>query len=143
MEKINFKHTLPIQLRFNDIDQFGHVNNTIYFSFYDLGKTNYFSSVCPNVDWNKDAIMVVHIEVDFIEQIYSTNRIAVQTAVTEIGNKSFKLYQQVIDLNTQQVKCICKSTMVTYDLEHHISRPLTEEWKQAICDFEEKDVRRK
>ena len=143
MEKSNFKHILPIQLRFNDIDQFGHVNNSVYFSFYDLGKTNYFGSVCPNVDWNKDAIMVVHLEIDFIEQIYSTNRIAVQTAVTQIGNKSFQLYQEVIDQNTQQVKCSCKSVMVTYDLENHCSKPLSEDWKEAICDFEGKDVRRK
>ena len=27
MEEIVFHHTLPIQLRFNDVDKFGHVNN--------------------------------------------------------------------------------------------------------------------
>ena len=32
-----FRHTLPLQLRFNDIDLLGHVNNSVYFSFYDLG----------------------------------------------------------------------------------------------------------
>lgn len=53
MEEIVFHHTLPIQLRFNDVDKFGHVNNTVYFSFYDLGKTEYFGSVCPGVDWEK------------------------------------------------------------------------------------------
>jgi len=52
MEEIVFHHTLPIQLRFNDVDKFGHVNNTVYFSFYDLGKTEYFASVCPGVDWD-------------------------------------------------------------------------------------------
>ena len=54
MEEIIFHHTLPIQLRFNDVDKFGHVNNTVYFSFYDLGKTEYFASVCPGVDWEKN-----------------------------------------------------------------------------------------
>lgn len=53
MEEIVFHHTLPIQLRFNDVDKFGHVNNTVYFSFYDLGKTEYFASVCPGVDWER------------------------------------------------------------------------------------------
>ena len=69
-EEIKFNHTLPIQLRFNDVDKFGHVNNTVYFSFYDLGKTEYFASVCPHVDWQKDGIVVVHIEADFLAQIY-------------------------------------------------------------------------
>ena len=66
MEEIEFHHSLPIQLRFNDVDKFGHVNNTVYFSFYDLGKTEYFASVCPGVDWEKDGIVVVHIEADFL-----------------------------------------------------------------------------
>lgn len=56
MEEIEFHHSLPIQLRFNDVDKFGHVNNTVYFSFYDLGKTEYFASVCPGVDWEKTAL---------------------------------------------------------------------------------------
>lgn len=47
MEEIQFNHTLPIQLRFNDVDKFGHVNNTVYFSFYDLGKTEYFRFRMP------------------------------------------------------------------------------------------------
>ena len=67
-EEIKFNHTLPIQLRFNDVDKFGHVNNTVYFSFYDLGKTEYFASVCPHVDWQKDRIVVVHIEADFLRK---------------------------------------------------------------------------
>ena len=70
MEDIKFNHTLPIQLRFNDVDKFGHVNNTVYFSFYDLGKTEYFASVCPHVDWQKDGIVVVHIEANFLSLIH-------------------------------------------------------------------------
>ena len=115
MEEIQFNHTLPIQLRFNDVDKFGHVNNTVYFSFYDLGKTEYFASVCPDVDWEKDGIVVVHIEANFLAQIYGSDHIAVQTAVTEIGTKSFHLAQRVIDTETQEIKCICTSVMVYND----------------------------
>ena len=127
-EEIKFNHTLPIQLRFNDVDKFGHVNNTVYFSFYDLGKTEYFASVCPHVDWQKDGIVVVHIEADFLAQIYGSDHIAVQTAVTKIGTKSFNLAQRV---------------MVTYDLSKHESKPLTEEWIEAICKYEGRDLRKK
>ena len=119
MEEIQFNHTLPIQLRFNDVDKFGHVNNTVYFSFYDLGKTEYFASVCPDVDWEKDGIVVVHIEANFLAQIYGSDHIAVQTAVTEIGTKSFHLAQRVIDTETQEVKCVCTSVMVAFDLAKH------------------------
>jgi len=142
MEDIAFKHTLPVQIRFNDVDKFGHVNNTVYLSFYDLGKTEYFASVCPNVDWEKDGIVVVHLDVDFISQIFSTDTISVQTSVTAIGTKSFDLAQRVIDQNGH-VKCLCRSTMVAYDLSEHTSKPMNPEWVEAICEFEGKDLRKK
>ena len=44
-ENIKYHHQLPIQLRFNDVDRYGHVNNNAYFSFYDLGKVDYFNLV--------------------------------------------------------------------------------------------------
>ena len=132
MEEIQFNHTLPIQLRFNDVDKFGHVNNTVYFSFYDLGKTEYF-----------DGIVVVHIEANFLAQIYGSDHIAVQTAVTEIGTKSFHLAQRVIDTETQEVKCVCTSVMVAFDLAKHESKPLEEKWIEAICKYEGKDLKKK
>ncbi|MCC8146490.1 MAG: acyl-CoA thioesterase [Bacteroidales bacterium] len=136
MEDIEFRHTLPIQLRFNDIDKFGHVNNTVYFTYYDLGKAEYFASVYPGLNWDKDGVVVVHIEADFLSQISVNGQIAVQTAVTKIGNKSMTLVQQVIDLETKEVKCICKSILVAFDLEKNESKEIPEDWKSAIAAYE-------
>ena len=36
-------HTLPLQLRFNDVDMMGHVNNAVIMEFFDLGKSHYFA----------------------------------------------------------------------------------------------------
>jgi len=56
-----FHNVVPLQIRFNDVDKFGHVNNTIYFQFYDSGKTDYVSTVCKGFDWDRYAIFVVKI----------------------------------------------------------------------------------
>ena len=90
----------------------------------------------------KIGIVVVHIEADFVKQIFASDHIAVQTAVSKIGTKSFHLIQRVIDTETNEVKCICKSVMVTFDLERHESMPLTEEWIEAICKYEERDLQK-
>lgn len=142
METLQFHHTLPIQLRFNDVDKFGHVNNTVYFTYYDLGKTEYFSAVYPELDWNREGVVVVHIEADFLSQILSTSHVAVQTATAEIGNKSLTIVQRVIDTDTQEVKCICKSILVAFDLKNHESIEIPENWKDAICRYEGRDLRK-
>ena len=40
MEEIEFHHTLPIQLRFNDVRQVWAYEQCCLFTFYDLGRQN-------------------------------------------------------------------------------------------------------
>jgi len=137
MDNMKFNHTTPIQLRFNDFDALGHVNNSVYFSFYDLGKTTYFTEVLPEVSANKEVGVVIgHIEVSFLLPVYPGENVAVETAVAEIGNKSFKLLQQLIDVETKEVKCVCQTVMVCYDAKTKTSRPISDEWRKAMADFE-------
>jgi len=139
MEKMKFNHTIPIQLRFNDFDALGHVNNSVYFSFYDLGKTSYFSEVIPNMSLDKKVgVVIANIQVNFILPVYPEEHVAVQTAVVEIGNKSFKLFQQLIDTDTNEVKCICQTVMVGFDAKTKTTKTISDEWKKAITDFEGK-----
>ena len=132
----DFRHILPLQIRFNDVDKFGHVNNTIYFQFYDSGKTDYVSTVCKGYDWNQYAIFVVKIEAEFFAQIKSDDRIAVRTRTAKLGNKSFHLVQEIFDVVTQEVKSRCMSIMVLYDLEHKQSMPFPDEWRRAISSYD-------
>jgi acyl-CoA thioesterase FadM len=41
----DFRHCTPLQLRFNDVDVLGHVNNEMYFAYMDLGKMRYFQDM--------------------------------------------------------------------------------------------------
>lgn len=133
------KHRVPIQLRFNDTDALGHVNNSTYFSFYDLGKTEYFRTVRGyNIFKNEIDIVVAHAEVDFIEPVFLTDEISVQTSVSKMGNKSFSLDQQIIDLKSGAVKCKCTTVMVGYDFKTKKTIPISEEWRKAIARYEER-----
>ena len=137
MDNIKFNHITPIQLRFNDFDALGHVNNSVYFSFYDLGKTSYFNEVLPYVNVSKEVGVVIgHIEVSFLLPVFPGENVAVETAVVEIGNKSFKLLQQLIDVETNEVKCICQTVMVCYDANTKATRPISDEWRKSMADFE-------
>lgn len=132
----DYRHIIPLQIRFNDVDKFGHVNNTVYFQFYDTAKTDYIATVCKGVDWERLAIVVVKIEAEFIAQIKGDNHIAGRTRAVKIGNKSFHLEQDVIDTDTQEIKSRCFSVMVLYDLDRQQTIPLPDEWRRAISDYD-------
>jgi len=133
----DFRHILPLQIRFNDIDKFGHVNNAVYFQFYDTAKTEYISEVCPHVDWNELAIIVAHIEADFLAQVKADSHLEARTRVSRIGRKSFQLEQELVESDTQEVKSRCMSVMVLYDLVSKQTIPLPADWVKAIREYEE------
>lgn len=131
------KHSTDIQLRFNDTDALGHVNNSTYFSFYDLGKTEYFHAVRGNNLFERNVdIVVAHAEVDFIEPVFLTDQIAVQTQVSKMGTKSFTLEQQIIDIKSGGVKCRCTTVMVGYDFKTKKTIVISDEWRQCIARYE-------
>ncbi len=135
--ELTYNHRVPVQLRFNDADALGHINNSVYFSFYDLGKTEYFKAVRGRYIETKDIdIVVVHAEVDFLSPVFLSDNIEVQTAVSAIGNKSFTLVQRIMDTATDTVKCICTTIMVGFDQKTQQSKPISDEWKEAISAFE-------
>ncbi len=142
--QIEYRHTLPIQIRFNDVDPQGHVNNSIYFTFYDLGKTTYLQNI---MSWDpediKIGIVIAHADVDFLSPLKAQEPVAVQTAVSEVGNKSFKLVQRLINSETKEVKCVCFSTMVAFEIATQHAVEIPEEWKDAFSAFEGRDLRRK
>ncbi|MFR9166148.1 MAG: acyl-CoA thioesterase [Dysgonomonas sp.] len=143
LTETEFKHRLPIQIRFNDIDAIGHINNNIYFSYFDLGKTTYFEDLkASNVSWIDGMIVLAHLDVDFISPIYYKEPIAVNTKVIRLGHKSFTMLQQIQNTSTQEVKCVCKSVIVAYDAQLQTSMNIPDVWKDAISKYEGIDFKK-
>jgi acyl-CoA thioester hydrolase len=132
-----FHSTTPVQLRFLDIDLQGHVNNSVYFTLFDLAKADYFSKANDQLmDWRHVNIIVANVNCDFLRQTFFGENVAVQTQVDLINDKSFRLVQQLINVDTSEVKCICTEIMVYFD--HKTGKPqhIPQEWRDALSKFE-------
>ena len=103
-----------IQIRFNDVDQMGHVNNAVIMEYFDLGKDAFFSSHGVPPTKGDFTIMVVHYEVDFKAQIRYHDQIEVTTEVEKIGNKSLTVMQRVVNTETGVVCVECRTVMAGY-----------------------------
>ncbi|MBQ2186317.1 MAG: acyl-CoA thioesterase [Bacteroidaceae bacterium] len=140
-ENRKYKAVMPVQLRFSDFDRFGHVNNAVYFSYSDSAKCEYIYHVIPNLKIEKTGVVVVSLKADFQHEIHREEAIVVETAVTRIGRKSFTMMQRVIDPETQEVKCICESVLVFFDLENRQTIVIKPEWIEAMNEFEGRELR--
>ena len=140
MEESSFKHSMPVQIRFSDVDQFGHVNNSVYFSLYDLAKTNYMTEVFDEPKLDMMVVVVANINANFLVPIFFSDKIVIETTTVQLGNKSFTLYQRAIDVESGMVKCECRTIMVVYDMATKEPVVIPQAYKDAICKFEGKTL---
>ena len=127
---------MPAQIRFSDVDQFGHVNNSVYFSLYDLAKTTYIKEALGDIDWSEQAIVVANINANFFMPVFFMDNVEIETSVIQLGHKSFTLLQRAVTAGTHEVKCECRTVMVLFDLIMKEPMLKPDEYKEAICKYE-------
>lgn len=134
---LEFFHSTPIQIRFNDIDKLEHVNNSVYQQFYDLGKVDYFDLVLgEHMDWNVEGLVIASISIEFLISIQLHDKIEVRSKVYEIGNKSLKMKQEIFNLTTGTVASTSKSVMVNYSNSQMKTLPIPSKWRERISVYE-------
>jgi len=131
-----FKSKISVQVRMTDLDPFGHVNNSVICSYYDIGRLHYLNQIEGNVQWETMDKVIVRTECDFMDSIRFVDDISVETKVIEIGNKSIKMMQRIIDNNTKKIKSTCLSVMSGYDKQNNTSKEISKEIKEKINAFE-------
>ncbi|MFQ8806998.1 MAG: acyl-CoA thioesterase [Alistipes indistinctus] len=109
--------TTPIQMRFADVDMLGHVNNVNQQHYFDVGKSDFFAQVLdPAPNWKQEGLITVSTYNDYLAQIRYGEPIAVLTRIEKVGNKSFTLFQQIVNTATQEVKTQSRSVLVCFSI---------------------------
>lgn len=81
-----------IQVRFSDLDVLGHVNNTIYLSYFEMARVHYFKELLgESWDWNKFGIVLVKNEVEYFKSVLLNHEPLITIYTEHIGSKSFTL----------------------------------------------------
>lgn len=139
MDIASYKHCIPIQIRFNDIDRVNHVNNAMYHSYTELGRVHYFNEVLDRtVDWDKKGFVLARMEIDFQKPIYLRDQIFCYTKLQDFGTKSFRLSSLIVKKTDEGLQ-ICASavgTLVCMDFETGKSMQFPAEWRQLFSDYE-------
>lgn len=125
-------HKTPIQIRFNDIDQMGHVNNTVIMEYFDLGKEAFFSSKGLPPEKGDFTVIIVHYEVDFMSQIGFHDTVYVETEIERFGTKSLTVMQRVVASERGTVCATCRTVMSGYRRSTRASAPIPEEVKEWL-----------
>jgi acyl-CoA thioester hydrolase len=136
----NFKHKVPIQIRFKDIDRMGHVNNANYLTYIELARVKYFEEVVRmDRRWSPEVgIILARIEIDFKAPVFLHDHISVYTRCARLGTKSLNLEWVVVreKNGAEEVAAQGIAVLVCYDYTRETTVPIPEDHRKAIAAFE-------
>jgi len=111
-----------IEVRFRDLDALGHVNNSVYFTYFEEGRKHFSKRVFGVSDISDFKFIMAHIQCDFIKPIQFNDHAVLQMWVKNIGTKSFSFEYRLVDLSDEaMIYATGKSIQVCYDYEKNSS----------------------
>lgn len=139
--KYEYHHRERMQIRFNDIDMLGHLNNSVYLQFMDLGKAGYFRQFTGGrFEHDTVGLVIANINCNFFAPTYLEEKLDVLTAVESLSTRSLVMDQRVVNRETGEVKCEARTVMVNVDPNTGHPVPITDEWRRRLCDYEGREL---
>jgi acyl-CoA thioester hydrolase len=132
-----YRHRTSLQVRFRDIDAFGHVNNAVFFSYVELARIRYLLEVLqPTTGFDRLPLILARVELDFRSPIAFGEEVSVETRVDSIGRTSFGMSHRMTAGSEGRLAGDVRTVLVTYDYE--AARPIRvpDDWRRRIGEHE-------
>lgn len=113
-----------MQVRWNDADALGHVNNSIYLAFLESARAGLIDEALGAGSW-WDWVLA-HIEIDFLHEIaISVPEVSVTSCVLRVGTSSVRTRDEA-RLPDGTLAARAEAVVVVRNRETGKSRPLTD-----------------
>lgn len=107
--------TIRFPVRFRDIDALGHVNNSVYFTYMEQVRTEYWMQLMGLKDLREVGFIVAHAECDFKVAARFGDELEVSLRTSSIGRSSFVWDYEIRNVATNQLMASGKTIQVYYD----------------------------
>lgn len=140
MESKSFTYYHPITVRYADLDPQGHVNNAAYMTYLESARLGYYerTGIWSPHSGDHTGMVVAHAEIDYLAPIVYGQVLRVGVRLEKLGTKSMIFAFQVEAADGGRVFATGLSVMVAYDNAAEASRPVPQEWREKLLDFEGK-----
>ncbi|MFJ7665712.1 acyl-CoA thioesterase [Lysinibacillus sp. NPDC097195] len=133
----DFSFFTEVRVRFSETDMYGHMNNTVSFTYFEQARIEYFRHLgllMPSAtdDEVKGIPIVADLQCDYRKQVYFDDVLRIYTKVATVGNSSMDIHYLAKNQNNK----VCftgRGTIVQMDPRTGKSVPLAEDEKVRLA----------
>ncbi|GAA3972882.1 thioesterase family protein [Allohahella marinimesophila] len=126
--------TLTQDIQWGDMDAFRHVNNTIYFRYFENIRIRYFDHTGVNELMKQSQIGPILGSTDcrFMAPLTYPDTITIGTCITDRGDKRFTMSYEIFSHQQQKIVASGSGVIVYYDYNNNTSCQIPQQIIEAI-----------
>jgi acyl-CoA thioester hydrolase len=110
-----------IEIRWRDMDGFGHVNNSTYLTYLEEARDQFLTDLLGET---VHRIVIRRIEIDFVSGLtQDDDHVDVDVRLTGVGTSSLTLAEQIVSVADGRVAATAQTVMVHTDDSRTASAP--------------------
>jgi acyl-CoA thioester hydrolase len=125
-----FNYEIAMDVRFRDVDAFGHVNNAVYSTYLEQARIDYLEDVVGEGIFDDVGFVIADLHVDFARPIDYDESVVVTVRAGELGTSSIPVEHEI--RADGSVAATAEGMLVAYDSEAEEPRPIPDAWRERI-----------
>ncbi len=122
-------HEIEIQVRFADTDAIGHVNNSCFAQYSEVGRLAFGQATGQKVT----SLILARLAIDFRAQINLGDKVIVRTWVERVGRSSITMKQTI--MANGQIAADIGTVVVYFDYSTNRPMEIPPELKASVGDY--------
>lgn len=133
----DFPVTIRIAVRWGDMDALGHVNNTVYFRFFESARIAYFERMHVHTGTPSGVGPILHsTSCRFRAPVVFPDTVTVGARVEEVGEDRIRMVHHVHSERLDRVAATGEALVVSYDYQAGRKASLPDLWKEHIASLQ-------
>ena len=128
---------VDIEVPYRDLDAMGHVNNAVYFSYFEFARQKYWEAAVGVETFLDIGFVMASASIDYRLPARMRDRLQVEIRCPRTGTSSFDFQYRIT--RGGEVVAEGKSTQVLWDWHGGGKRVFTDELRAKIRAFEENE----
>lgn len=118
----------PVATRYSDYDLKGHVNNAVYFTYFESARVDALRAQLSRTMSSGDALdpplVVAEARIKYVSQAKLGDPLEIEVSVVEIRTKGFSFHYRIVDARDERLVAEGETVQVAFDYAAGRSMPI-------------------
>lgn len=136
---VNGWYVAPYRVMLRDLDSFGHVNNAVYFTYFEHARTSLWFELTGGSGARDVSFIVARAECDFRQQL-GMEPIDICVRIGEMRSTSFDFDYEIRKNNGAQIAAAGKVVVVLFDWQKQSKVAISDDFRRKVMSLQQTET---